>query len=981
MSHTHRPVRTACPEPGAEPPLAPKANGSVDLLGPGAGALGEGARTWRAPRAWPALLAVRDQAAAIALLVPLDPLDLRALVAERIEARALVVDAPRIQLHVLTELIASLRPEAQAGATLGLGPSARRTGLRVGPAWLVALVDRALQDVVHGTLGALVPGVDAEQGDAERAPAAGCRARGAPCAAEVSVVRVFAQRALLERRAAWEVLLERRPVEEVAHAQGVAVDTLARRIGAVALALARALAAAPDRPAPCGCLSAASAFGAEMRGHLTSLGATTSSGVSEALGLLRVLHATRRGPRALLEPNAVEAALERRDAARFGAALRSLLGDALTRTLPLDSHLDFTCGAARLGGRAAWGELLELGARVGPRSGRSVARCVAALDPLAAPDELASALVEIAERASVAGAGPMAADGADPRAPLSPGLPGVAPRTAAMEPAEVALWRLRLQLASGEPREFAEAALALAARGGGGPRLMFEAHRDAAAAWLDALAPERALAATRAAEQQRARLDARDRARLVALERLVAAALGSGPAAQRSASPRGAGLSVDGPSVAGPSVAGSSVAGPRAEHKARLRSRALRARDPMRAAAFGASVLFVAALHGPHAEVVHLDLAPDPGPTTDAERGGAPADWRWRGGAQESPSPLVVGAQITPTALQRAAFEAQAPHHVEAAGVAAGLVDPAARRAVCVPIFDERQAVIGWVQLEWRHRAPLAPAALDALAVAWRWRALAALARRAAVDAAQPPRAARVVSAPLLAPDPAFAEWAQALIARAGLRGAQRRWLLAERTPGRRAAPRARRSCSPGAAASAATPRPPWACAASRAHCPSLACSTSAARRARTRSTATPRAASSSAARVRSGRAMRSRSSQRDPSSSSPTTGGGSRTRSALPRCRSMSCAATRSTGRRAAGASAGRPRSRGSPPSPAQPVRSLRRRPAGSRSAQPRPAGSRSARPRVWGAARGPRLARSRRGPSRWSGRRAADGARSLGG
>lgn len=629
---------------GSRPRSAPTTQGLASE--PHAPAPGvRAAPRWRAPRAWRTLLAPREPRAVLAALVPDDPLELRALIAERSEARALVVDAATCFVRVAALVAATLRPRAASHAY---------AGLRVGPAWLAAIVDDALSDVL------------AERHAPEPIAALDGARRHAVgrCPAELAVARAFAHRARAERNAAYAVLLERRELESVARAGGLDVGTLARRVRAAALALGRALAAAP----PCACSAAPTPRVDERERRLwDGLEREVEASVLGALALLRVAHATRRGPHAGVDLARVEAQLARMDLARAAGAVRVLLSCALERALPADSHLSFATPREHAT-EATW-TLFELA----PALGEAAPVVEPFAPPQAAAARLVAALASLAERGA-----------------------GVAAH-------EVALWRARVAHAAGEPRALAVAAAELARVEGEGPgrsqAFAILAGRDAVAALLDAGAAEEA--------------------------RALAEELGLGVALRSLRA--GAGAAATG------------------------KAETVRARDPARAEAFGASALLVARVTpAGDVELLHRDARGDAGdpPVALSER-----------------APLGDVQRLcwsTASAVVRAL-----PSDRRAAGESASLHDERACRVAVAPVLDSRGEVAGWVQLEWRHDFALDARALAALAEAWRPRVLEAPSVRSVERAeGNPDREGSVVEA------------ARALVADLGFGTAQRRWTL-----------------------------------------------------------------------------------------------------------------------------------------------------------------------------------------------------------
>jgi len=272
---------------------------------------------WRAPRAWRALLAVREPRALLELLVPEDPLELRALVGQRLEARALVLDAGRALVQSFARLAAALRPGLRTRAKGGLG---------VGPAWLVFVVDEALDALA---VSLVMP---------RSAEATRCElSASSPWNGEARVLAAFARRPQHERRTAFDVLLGRRGLETLARAQRCSVQSLAERTLICLTALGEAsasldvIAASPAlEPLALGSVDH------DDERLLARLATHLRAPARHALRLLRLVHAVRRGAPGAVEVDEVERALVELERARCAEAVRTLLGAALKREVCVD---------------------------------------------------------------------------------------------------------------------------------------------------------------------------------------------------------------------------------------------------------------------------------------------------------------------------------------------------------------------------------------------------------------------------------------------------------------------------------------------------------------------------------------------------------------------------------------------------------------------------------------------------------------------
>jgi DNA-binding NtrC family response regulator len=495
---------------------------------------------WRAPRAWRALLAPREPRAALLALVPGDPLELRVLVAERLAARDFVADAALVVVRAAARIAAALRP--------GSDRSGGSAGLRIGPAWLVAIVDDVLVD--DGPASAVPAACTSDPGRAGTRSADLRR-----CAVEHLVERAFRRRALMERRAVLAVLLERDELELVAQRAQVDVSTLARRVRATLGALARAVAPA----APCRCYRAVPADSGADSVFLAALASELAPDARRALAALRVLHATRRGPHTSFDVAHVERELAEHERVRRVAAWRAQLAHALNRALPADSYLDYS--VRERSAHDAQRERQERGAALGARG----IVCDPFTPPLAAAQQLVAGL-----RAAV-----------DERS------------AGQVTPHELELWQARLEHASATPRALAAALIEVARRAADSRdmRTAVAAARDGVAALLDAGAPGAALEVARTFGLE---CDPLVRVAHTALAGpLVDTPVGQEPLLEPRRRPR----------AAERRGVGRRDAVGRGPH--------VRAREPRSAAAFGATVLCVVRSLGGACEVVHLDVAPE----------------------------------------------------------------------------------------------------------------------------------------------------------------------------------------------------------------------------------------------------------------------------------------------------------------------------------------------------------------------------------
>ncbi len=178
------------------------------LLGPPAGeealpAESEPAR----PREWRRWLAGASPREILARIVPGDPLGVRAMVARRLRADALLLDADRVHLRALA------RCAREAPAYRGRPP--------IEP-WLEENITAAIDDLSHE---------DGEAAALGRASAIADLARplGLDPVAMQGACREFSRLPAHDRRAFFALVLEQRPLDEVARRDGISASEAARR--------------------------------------------------------------------------------------------------------------------------------------------------------------------------------------------------------------------------------------------------------------------------------------------------------------------------------------------------------------------------------------------------------------------------------------------------------------------------------------------------------------------------------------------------------------------------------------------------------------------------------------------------------------------------------------------------------------------------------------------------------------------------------
>jgi DNA-directed RNA polymerase specialized sigma24 family protein len=177
---------TSAPEPGADPEPGPS----------------------RPPR-WRALFAAASPREILARIVPEDPLELRSVVARRLQQQALLADADRVHLRSLA-LVARWAPRYQGDPEFHT--------------WLERIVDRALLEVVEEPPGNEV-GSEAESAGALQPQLA---ALGLTEAGLRRAWRSFNRLPLEERQAFFALVLAGRPLQELVRASGRSAVEIAR---------------------------------------------------------------------------------------------------------------------------------------------------------------------------------------------------------------------------------------------------------------------------------------------------------------------------------------------------------------------------------------------------------------------------------------------------------------------------------------------------------------------------------------------------------------------------------------------------------------------------------------------------------------------------------------------------------------------------------------------------------------------------------